>query len=70
MIRDLKAFYVAICENKVVHYDTNLSKFIDGFKLIEPSIKGYQYYNKEFKRNSRIVFISENDRVYFLQKVI
>lgn len=70
MIRDLKAFYVVIEENKVVHFDTNLLKFINGFKQIEPEIKGYQYFNREFKKSNRIVFINKKEKIYYLQKVI
>lgn len=70
MIRDLKAFYVAIESNKVVYYDTNLLKFIDGFKQIEPEIKSYQYYNRQFKKSNRIIFINKNEKIYYLQKVI
>jgi len=70
MIRDLKAFYVAINDNKVVHYDTNLLKFINGLKFIEDEIKGYQHYNKMFKKHNRIVFINKKQKIYFLQKVI
>lgn len=70
MIRDLKAFYVAIESNKVVYYDTNLFKFIDGLKQIEPDINGYQYYNREFKKSNRIVFVNKKEKIYYLQKVV
>lgn len=70
MIRDLKTFYVAINENKVISFDTNLSKFVAGLKKIEPDVKGYQFYNKEFKKNNIIVFVNKNNKVYFLQKVL
>lgn len=70
MIRDLKTFYVAINENKVISFDTNLSKFVAGLKKIEPDVKGYQFYNKEFKKNKIIVFVNKNNKVYFLQKVL
>lgn len=70
MIRDLKTLYVAINENKVVFFDTNLSKFITGLKLLEPNIKSYQYYNKEFKKNKTLIFVNRKNKVYFLQKVL
>lgn len=70
MIRDLKAFYVAIESNKVVCYDTNLLKFVNGLKQIEPDLKGYQYYNREFKKSNRIVFVNNKEKIYYLQKVI
>lgn len=69
MIRDLKTFYVAVCNNEVVCYGTNLSKFIDCFKEMEKDIKSYQYYSKEFKRSSTISFVSKERKTYFLQKL-
>ncbi len=70
MIRDLKAFYVAINENKVVCYETNLFKFLECFKKVENDIKSYQYYRGRFKDDSIIVYVNKERKVYFLQKVI
>jgi hypothetical protein len=69
MIRDLKTFYVAIYNNEVVCFETNLSKFIESFKKMENGVKSYQYYNKEFKNNSFVTYANKERKVYFLQKL-
>lgn len=70
MIRDLKTLYIAIYDNKVVFFETNLLKFINGLKLIEPNLKGYQYYNREFKKSKRLIFLTKTEKIYFLQKLL
>ena len=69
MIRDLRAFYVAIVNNEVVCYSTNLSDFVSKLRVIEPKAKSYGYYNKAFKEE-RIITMAENKRMTILQKVI
>lgn len=70
MIRDLKAFYVAINNNKVVCYETNLSKFLERFRTMENDIKSYQYYRSKFKENSIVVFVNKEMEIFFLQKIV
>lgn len=69
MIRDLKTFYVAICDNEVVCYETNLTKFVKCFKKMESEAKNYQFYNREFRANNTVTFVNKKRKVYFLQKL-
>jgi hypothetical protein len=71
MIRDLKKLYVAVLDNKVILFDTNLKNFIASMKQIEPSVKSYSYYSKKFK-NENTVGINDNKNVktYWLQQLV
>ena len=69
MIRDLKAFYVAIVDNEVVCYSTNLLDFVAKLKKMESKVKSYGYYSRAFKQN-KILTMAENKRMIILQKVV
>ena len=69
MIRDLKGFYVAILDNEVVCYGTNLLRFHSGFKELEPNIKSYSYFYREFKKRKVIDFTNKKKQTYFLQEL-
>lgn len=69
MIRDLKAFYVAILDNEVVCFDTNLAKFHAKFIKIEPQCAGYNSFYSYFKGKSRFD-ITMSGKQYFFQKVV
>ena len=70
MIRDLRNLYIAIMDNKVVLFETNLVKFVCKMKKIESRTKSYSYYNKKFKAEKIILLTSEFGKVYFLQKLV
>jgi len=69
MIRDLKAFYVAIKDNEVVKFGTNLTTFYEGFKQLEPDIRNYEWFYRQFKKE-KYFKISIDSNEYYLQKVI
>ncbi len=71
MIRDLKRLFVAINDNKVVCFNTNLSAFIRDFKKQRRGLKSLSFYSKEFKTKDIIVFFDEDKgEMYHLQKVL
>lgn len=69
MIRDLKAFYVAIVKNKVICYDTNLRLFQEKFSAIEKDSRNYDWFYREFKKSEQFS-ITITDKEYFFQKVV
>ena len=70
MIRDLKCFYVAIKNNKVECYETNVKLFVERFRKIEPKIRSYSYYSRAFNNVELIYFVNDKRETYFLQKLI
>jgi hypothetical protein len=70
MIRDLKCFYVAIKNNEVICFETNLKLFIEKFKNIEPKIKSYSHYLRAFNSGENISFVNDKKETYFFQKLI
>ncbi len=70
MIRDLKALYVAIKDREVVCFGTNLSGFLRKFQEIEPDMKDYQHYRREFKKANVIPYTNSKRETYILQKVL
>lgn len=70
MVRDLKCLYVAIKNNEVVFFETNLYMFVHNFKKLELEIRSYSYYNAKFKKENIIPFVNNNRETYFFQKVL
>lgn len=70
MIRDLKCFYVAIKNNEIVCYDTNLKLFLEKFGKMVPDLYSYSYYSKNFKKTKIIPVNTKQKETYYLQKVI
>lgn len=69
MIRDLKAFYVAIIDNEVVCFETNLSLFVERFNKMQPTSRNYDWFYRQFKTKTR--FNTElSCKSYFFQKVV
>ncbi len=70
MIRDLKSLYVAIKNNRVILFETNLKKFWSAFNEIEPDCRNYDYYYREFKKSNMLQYMNEKEEIYFLQKLL
>ena len=69
VMRDLRNLYVAVCNNEVKVFDTNLKDFHAKLLEIEPGIRNYQYYYREFKKRSLIPFPETGEVKYNLQKL-
>ena len=69
MIRDLKALYVLIRNNKVVTFGTNLTYFHGELKKIIPDCRNYDYFYREFKKNDVLELKGKNNEILFAQKV-
>lgn len=69
MIRDLKAFYVAILDNEVVCFETNLKKFVPVFAKLESSARNYDWFYRRFKASQRFT-IDIGGKAYWFQKVV
>jgi len=69
MIKNLNALFIAISDNKAVVFDTNLKNMWDKLKAIEPDCRNYDYYYREFKKKSIVVYINPDDKIYVLQRL-
>ena len=70
MLRDLTSLYVAIKNNKVIVFDTNLKAFWLKFKKIEPDCRNYDYFYREFKKSKTLQYLDKKEEIYFIQKVL
>lgn len=70
MNKDLGSLYVAIVENRVIEFDTNLKKFHEKVSKAEPLCRNYDYLYREMKKSDTVKFIGAGDKVYILQKVM
>ena len=68
MIRDLKNLYVAIKNNKVVLFETNLKSFVSEFKKMESGVRSLGYYQRGFKESDFLSHVNKNGDLYLLQK--
>ncbi len=69
MIRDLKSFYVAIKDNEVVAFETNLQKFVPLIEAKEKEARNYQWFYREFKKSTYFK-LTLGGKDYFFQRVI
>ncbi len=69
MIRDLRALYTAVVDNRVVLFETNLKNFVEKLNEMEPTSNNYMYYYRAFKKEKLIV--QEIDgKEYHLQELL
>ncbi len=70
MNKNLKSFYVAISEGKVVLFDTNLSAFVEKLKKEEPGeMRSLSTFQRIFKQKDFNAYANESGKVYLLQKL-
>lgn len=69
MIRDLKAFYVAVVDNEIVCFDTNVAKFHAKLVKLEPKCAGYDSFYKYFKNKPRFK-LTLGGKEYHFQKLV
>ena len=70
MIRDLKSLYVAIKDNRVILFETNLKKFWIAFNKVEPNCRNYDYFYREFKKSNMLQYLNKKEEIYFIQKLL
>ncbi len=70
MNKNIKRFYVAVKEDKVIFFESNLSEFINGIRLIIPNVKSLSFYDKAFKREDTIFHIDTFGKKVVFQKLI
>lgn len=64
----LRYFYIANLDNKTVVLDTSLMPFWTSFQQLEPAIRNYDFFYREFKKTD--VIIQQIDgKEYLLQKI-
>ena len=72
-MRDLRALYVLVQNDRVIVFETNLSKFIGRLRdivQISEHIKSYPTYNRYFKKNDQIIILGSDKKIYSLQKIL
>lgn len=69
MNKALRQLYVAMVDNKVVAYGTNLSAFVKELEAIEPNIRNRAYFDREFDKSNIVTWTNDGGCVYTLQKV-
>lgn len=69
MNKDVKYLYIAIKDNKVVCFDTNLKNFVEKFLLIEPEARNYDYFYRKFKKVDSFELDMNGGKKYFMQKL-
>jgi hypothetical protein len=69
MNKDVKYLYIAIKDNKVVCFDTNLKNFVEKFLLIEKDARNYDYFYRKFRTGDYFEYKTETNNIYFIQKL-
>lgn len=69
MNKDVKYLYIAIKDNKVVCFDTNLKNFVEKFLLVEKEARNYDYFYRKFKREDSFEVDIIDGKKYFIQKL-
>tara|TARA_B100001059_G_C17790381_1_gene559767 strand:- start:910 stop:1140 length:231 start_codon:yes stop_codon:yes gene_type:complete len=70
MNKRFSKFYVAILDNRVVVFNTNLANFIVELRGIEPGINSLSYYDKRFRKEEIMYYTSRLGKTYTIQKLI
>lgn len=68
MTRDLKSLYVAIVDNEVICFETNLKRFVEMFTGLEPKSRNYAWFYRSFDKQTRFELLIDSKQ-YFMQKV-
>lgn len=61
--------FVAIHENRVVVYDTVLSKFRKKLDKVEPGVRNIDWFQYNFDKGDIVKFTGSSGKEYVLQKV-
>lgn len=69
MNKDVKYLYIAIKDNKVVCFDTNLKNFVEKFLLIETEARNYDYFYRKFKGDNYFEYKMKNRESFMMQKL-
>ena len=69
MNKDVSNIFTATADNKVVVVETNLKAFVEKLRLIEPKIKSYDIYYREFKKADSVEYKNDKGKTYNLQKM-
>lgn len=67
-MKALKKLYVAIKDNEVVAFGTNLQDFVKVLNDMNISNRNYQFFYREFNK-SRFTMTDDDGSIYYLQKV-
>lgn len=69
MNNNLRDLYVAIVNNEIVCFETNLKEFQIAFEKMEPSTRNYQWFYREFKKTTYFK-LELSGKDYYFQKVV
>ncbi|MDF0707819.1 hypothetical protein [Flagellimonas okinawensis] len=70
MNKHVKNLYVAISDNRVVHASTQLKEFHRTIDGLITDIRSLSYYEKKFKKQSRIEHMDNLGKKYYFEKFI
>jgi hypothetical protein len=66
---NLKALYVAIHENKVEIFDTNLKLFVEQINIAHKDSRNYDWFYRAFSKGNDFQ-ATINGKEYFFQKLL
>lgn len=69
MMRDLTKLYVAILDNKVICFETNLKDFQKELDKIIPKCRNYDFFYREFKKNKSFLYADNGKDIHMQQLV-
>lgn len=70
MNKELKRAFVAIKNNRVVVFDTNLKDFVTKLNELEPNSRNYMYYYRGFEKQKVLEYVNSDGEIYVLQQVV
>lgn len=60
--------FVAIVNNEIVLFDTNLTKFVARFNIYEKQSRNYTWFSRQFKKESHFS-VTLSGKEYFFQEI-
>jgi len=68
-MKALRKLFVAVRENEVIAYGTNVKEFVGQLNDIGVSDRNYAYFNRKFNKADSMTVIDAKNRECRLQKV-
>lgn len=66
----IKSLYVAIVDNEVVCFDTNLKDFHIQLQELAKGCRNYDYFYRAFRKFSKIEYTDNDGNSFYIQKIL